>query len=387
MDHFTFYNPTKIVFGENVITNLTTLLQPYGNNILLAYGGGSIKKNGIYDKTIEILNQEKKNIYELSGIMPNPRLEKVQEGINSCKENKIDFILAVGGGSVIDCAKAVAIGAKTQKDVWQAFYLNREKCTDAIPLGTILTLSATGTEMNMGSVITDWENHKKIGYKTEYMYPKFSILDPTYTYSLPREQTVYGSIDMLAHVFEQYFSFPDESNVSDDIAEGILRNVIDNVEIALDNPRDYLARSNLMWASTMALNGITRLGKEEDWCSHSIEHALSGIYDIPHGAGLAIVFPAWMKYVYVNAIAKFKRYATHIWHVSEEGKTDEDIALEGIYKTEEFFKKIGAPVRLSQVNISKKEIDAIVKSAGLKGKGSYKKLQFEDVLKILEIGV
>lgn len=201
MNQFEFFNPTKIIFGENAINNLASQIKEY-KNILLTYGGGSIKKNGIYDKVIEILKQENKNIFELSGIMPNPRKEKVYEGIEICKTNHIDFILAVGGGSVIDCSKAIAIGAKTDKDFWKAFYLDWEECTDGVPLGTILTLSATGTEMDAGSVITDWENHVKTNYSTDYMYPKFSILDPTYTYSLPKEQTIYGSIDILAHVFE-----------------------------------------------------------------------------------------------------------------------------------------------------------------------------------------
>ena len=247
MNKFEFYNPTRIIFGQSSINKLNELLKNYGKNILLCYGGGSIKKNGIYDNVIKILKEENKNIVELNGIMPNPRTEKVYEGINLCKQNNIDFILAVGGGSVIDCSKAIAVGSKTDKDFWQTFYKNQEECTDAIPLGTILTISATGSEMNKGGVITNWDTHEKKGYKTDYMSPKFSILDPTYTYSLPREQTIYGSIDILSHVFEQYFSYPDESNVSDNLAEGIIKTVIENLEIALENPKDYNARSNLMW--------------------------------------------------------------------------------------------------------------------------------------------
>lgn len=382
MNQFKFFNPTKIIFGENAIDNLTSQIKKY-KNILFTYGGGSIKKNGIYDKVITILKQENKNIFELSGIMPNPRKEKVYEGIEICKTNDIDFILAVGGGSVIDCSKAIAIGAKTDKDFWKAFYLDWEECTDGIPLGTILTLSATGTEMNAGSVITDWENNIKTNYSTDYMYPKFSILDPTYTYSLPKEQTIYGSIDILAHVFEQYFSVPDESNLSDNISEAIIKTVIDNLEIAIENPNDYKARSNLMWCSTMALNGIIGLGKEQDWNSHQIEHALSAIYDIAHGAGLAIIFPNWMKYVYKKAIGKFKRYAIAIWNVDIANKTDEEIALEGINKTREYFSKIGAPVTLREVNIPKEDIEKIVENVILTGEGSYLKPTKEDVKNIL----
>lgn len=382
MNSFNFFNPTKIIFGENAINNLANEIKNY-KNILFTYGGGSIKKNGIYNKVIQILKNENKNVIELDGIMPNPRKEKVYEGIELCKNNNIDFILAVGGGSVIDCSKAIAIGAKTDKDFWQTFYIDWEECTDAIPLGTILTLSATGTEMDSGSVITDWENHIKTHYDSEHMFPKFSILDPSYTYTLPKEQTIYGSIDILAHVFEQYFSMPDESNLSDNLAEAIIRTVIDNLEIAIENPNNYNARANLMWCSTMALNGIIGLGKEQDWNSHQIEHALSGIYDIAHGAGLAIVFPNWMKYVYKNSINKFKKYAVNIWNVDTKNKTEEEIALEGINKTKEYFSKVGAPVTLSEVNIPESDIDKIVETVILTGEGSYLKIDKEDIKNIL----
>ncbi len=382
MNSFNFFNPTKIIFGENAINNLANEIKNY-KNILFTYGGGSIKKNGIYNKVIQILKNENKNVIELDGIMPNPRKEKVYEGIELCKNNNIDFILAVGGGSVIDCSKAIAIGAKTDKDFWQTFYIDWEECTDAIPLGTILTLSATGTEMDSGSVITDWENHIKTHYDSEHMFPKFSILDPSYTYTLPKEQTIYGSIDILAHVFEQYFSMPDESNLSDNLAEAIIRTVIDNLEIAIENPNNYNARANLMWCSTMALNGIIGLGKEQDWNSHQIEHALSGIYDIAHGAGLAIVFPNWMKYVYKNSINKFKKYAVNIWNVDTKNKTEEEIALEGINKTKEYFSKVGAPVTLSEVNIPESDIDKIVETVILTGEGSYLKINKEDIKNIL----
>ncbi|MDR0282945.1 MAG: iron-containing alcohol dehydrogenase [Candidatus Peribacteria bacterium] len=272
--------------------------------------------------------------------MPNPRTEKVYEGIQLCKNHAIDFILAVGGGSVIDCAKAIAMGAKTDKDFRETFYIHQERAIDALPIGTILTLSATGTEMNPNTVISNREIHEKHGYNAEVLYPAFSILDPTYTYSLPADQTAYGAVDILAHVFEQYFSFPDEDNVSDNISEAVMRSVIDNIETAIHEPQNYHARSNLMRASTLALNTLIGMGKEQDWNSHNIEHALSGLYDIPHGAGLAIVFPAWMKYVYKSVLKKFVRYAKNIRNVNFEGKTDEKVALEGIEATKQFFKKI-----------------------------------------------
>lgn len=387
MNEFTFHNSTKIIFGENAIKNLANEMKPYGKNILLAYGGGSIKKNGIYDKVIGILNAENKNVFELSNIMPNPRKEKVYEGIKICKEKNVDFILAVGGGSVIDCAKAISVGAKTDKDFWKAFYINHEVATQAIPLATILTLSATGTEMDAGSVITDWETHIKTHYSSQMISPKFSILDPTYTYTLPTEQTIYGSVDILAHVFEQYFSSPEESNLSDNLSEAIIKNVIENLEIAINEPTNYIARSNLMWCSTMALNGIIGLGKDQDWNCHRIEHALSGIYDIAHGEGLAILFPAWMEYVYKKGIPRFKRYAINIWNVTTDGKTDEEIAWEGIVKTKEYFKKIGAPVSLTEVNIPKEDIDKIASQSILDENGSYIKITKEDAKKILELAI
>jgi len=245
MDSFNFYNPTQIFFGEDAIQNLAENIREY-NKILLAYGGGSIKKNGIYDAVIKILNEENKSVFELSGITPNPKLDKVYEGIEICKNNNIDFILAVGGGSTIDCSKAIAMGAKTEEDVW-GFYTEGKECKNALPLGTVLTLSATGTEMNAYSVITDPKTHERPTGSSVYSYPKFSILDPTYTYSLPKEQTVYGVVDILTHIFEQYFSTPDESNISDSLSEAIIKTVIENSEIALNDPTDYSARANLMW--------------------------------------------------------------------------------------------------------------------------------------------
>ena len=262
------------------------------------------------------------------------------EGIQLCKEHSIDFILAVGGGSVIDCAKAIAIGAKTEKDFRETFYVQQERAQDALPLGTILTMSATGTEMDPYSVISHRTTHEKRSYGSDLLFPVFSILDPTYTYSLPADQTAYGAVDILSHVFEQYFSLPHEDNVSDNLSEAVMRSVIDNIETALREPNNYTARANLMRASTMALNTLIGMGKEQDRTSHNIEHALSGLYDIPHGAGLAIVLPAWMKYVYKAGLEKFVRYAKNIWHISTDGKTDEEIALEGIEVTKQFFKKI-----------------------------------------------
>lgn len=383
MNNFSFYNPTRIFFGENSITNLSNQIKEY-NNILITYGFGSIKKNGLYDSVISILKSENKNIFELNEITPNPRLDKVYEGIEICKKNNIDFILAIGGGSTTDCSKAIAMGSKAGNDVWD-FYSKGIQAKSALPLGVILTLSATGTEMDPYSVITNWDTKEKLDCACECCYPKFSILDPTYTYSLPREQTVYGSIDIIAHVFEQYFSYPNNTNLSDNISESIIKTVIENLNIILNNnPNDYNARANLMWCSTMALNGIIGLGKEQDWNSHNIEHALSGIYDIPHGAGLSIILPSWMKYVYKNAKDKFKRYSIEIWNTNSIGKTDDEIILEGIEKTKQYFSSIGSPVSLIEVGITVNDIEKILEKININGNGSFIKIYNNDVREILK---
>ena len=382
MNSFYFYNPTKVFFGENSINNLTTLLKDCGNNILLTYGGGSIKKNGIYDTVINILKAENKNIFELSSIMPNPRIEKVQEGIDLCKKEQIDFILAVGGGSVIDCSKFIAAGTKLSEDFWQKLFIRQEPIIDALPLGAILTLAATGSEMDEGGVITNWDEKLKLSYASELLYPKFSILDPTYTFSMPKEQMIYGFIDILSHIFEIYFSAPDQSNVSDDLAEALIKNLMENIETALINPLDYTARANIMWASSMALNGIIKASKQQDWMAHQLAHALSAFYDIPHGAALAIVHPIYLKYISKNAPSKFVRYAKNIWHVDMTDKTDEQIALEGIEKTREYFRRIGAPTSLKEVNIPLEAIDPIAEKT-LLFPTSYAQLSRKDLKNIL----
>lgn len=362
MTSFSFYNPVKIYFGEDALSNLTPELEKVGKNILLTYGGGSIKRNGIYDKVVSVLKEAGKSIFELGGIMPNPRTEKVQEGIEICKKEKIDFILAVGGGSVIDCTKFISAGTKLSGDFWQRLFIQQEPITDALPFGVILTMAATGSEMNTGGVITNWDENLKLSYGHPLLYPKFSVLDPTYTYTMPKMQMIYGCVDILSHIFEVYFSAPDESNVSDDLAEALIKNVMVNLDAALLNPKDYTARSNIMWDSTLALNGLIGLSKEQDWMAHQIEHALSAFYDIPHGAGLAIVHPAYLKYICQNqkTLKKFVRFAKNIWHIEETGKNSGQIALEGIEKTREYFKRISAPITLKEVGIPAEAIDRIV---------------------------
>lgn len=382
MNSFEFYNPTKIYFGEGAIKNLSKELGKYGPNVLLVYGGGSIKNNGIYNDVMQQMSENSKTVYELSGVTPNPRTDKVYEGIKLCKENSIDLILSVGGGSSIDYAKAIAVGAKTDKDFWQAFYLDQEECFDAIPLASVLTLAGTGSEMDWGSVISNIETKVKTAYHTIYMQPQFSILDPTYTYSLPKNQLINGTVDMMSHIFETYFSEPNVSNVSDDLSEALLKNIIENITVAVENQKDSVARSNLMWDSTLAINGLTALGKEEDWEVHQIEHQVSAFYDIPHGAGLAIITPHYMKYTYKYGLEKYVRFAKNVWHVDPIGKTDDEIALEGIEKTAQFFKQIGAPSTLSHFGIGEEKLGEIAKTVNLGG--GYKILTAQDVENILK---
>ncbi len=382
MNEFVWYNPVKILFGKDAVEKMRPELEKVGKNILLTYGGGSIKKNGIYDRVCEVLCSLGKNVHELSGIMPNPRKEVVYAGIDICKKNDIDFILAVGGGSVIDASKAIAAGALTDLDFWDAFYMGDEELKAALPIGTVLTLPATGSEMNIGSVVTDWQNNIKTAFEHPLLFPVFSVMDPTYTYSLPREQIVYGAVDMLSHLFEVYFSEPNDNNLSDDLSEAVMKNIMTNLDIALVDPYNYEARANLMWDGTMALNGITKLSKRQDWETHQIEHAMSAFFDIPHGAGLAVVHPNYMRYTYKHGLKKYVRYAKNIWNVDTEGKTDDEIALEGIRATHDYFKKIGAPVTLAEVGIDVSDADKIVSRTFLLD-GGYLKCTEEDIKNIV----
>ena len=381
MNNFIFQNPTKIYFGDNSIKYLESEMKKYGKNILLAYGGGSIKKNELYDYVINVLNKLEKKVFEIANIMPNPRTSKVYEGIEIIKKNDIDFILAVGGGSVIDCAKAMAAGAKMDKDFWETLYIDKKPITSAIPVGSILTLAGTGSEMNTSSVITNWEKQIKTAYGSPHLFPKFSILNPKYTMSLPIEQVVYGSVDILSHLFEVYFSAPDTSNLSDDLSEAIMKNVITNLRAALNDLSNYEARSNLMWDATMAINGLVGLGKDQDWTSHQIEHALSAFYDIPHGAGLAIVHPNFMEYVYKNNPFKYAKFARNVFNVGHD-LNDFDAAKLGIETLKKFLREINAPTTLKEVNIPKEMIKTIAETIKPR-KTPYAYINQNDIINIL----
>ncbi|KHD85402.1 iron-containing alcohol dehydrogenase [Bacillus ginsengihumi] len=385
MNSFTFHNPTELIFGKGQLSQLENKIDQLGSKILLVYGGGSIKKSGLYDKLQTIFQKKNCEIVELAGVEPNPRLSTVHKGIEFIREHKLNWILAVGGGSVIDASKAMAVGALYDGDVWD-FYERKAVAKDALPLGTILTLSATGSEMNRGSVVTNWETKQKHGAGTTF--PTFSILDPENTFTVPKNQTVYGISDTLSHTFEQYFSHTPEIPLQTGLAETIMKTVIGNAKKALDNPEDYDARANLMLSSTLALNGLLAMGVETDWATHSIEHAVSAVYDIPHGGGLAIIFPNWMKYVYKEDVSRFKRFAIEVWDVSPEGKSDEEIALAGIEAVRNFFNEIGAPSRLADYNIGDDQLKVMAKKALPFGPiGNFKKLSEEDVYEILKMSL
>lgn len=383
MNAFELYNPTKLIFGADKVKQLGELVKPYGTRILLVYGGGSIKKSGLYDDVLFRLNEIGATVHELPGIEPNPRLTTVNKGIDICRTEKIEFVLAVGGGSVLDAAKAIAAGAKHGGDVWD-FTIHRATIQDALPIGTVLTLAATGSEMNGNAVISNWETKQKRGMGSKLIYPKFSILDPKLTYTVPVDQTVNGIVDIMSHVFEQYFSLTTDIPLQERFAESILLTVIENGEKAIADGTDYDARANLLLAGTYALNGTLPTGVTTDWATHGIEHEVSAIYDIAHGAGLAILFPNWMKHVYKERVGKFVQYALRVWHVDPQGKNDEEIALEGIEATRAYFTRIGAPATLGELGINDEHLDRMAEEATQFGPiGSFKQLTKDDVVSIL----
>ena len=379
---FEFCNPTKIYFGKESLNKLEEELNNYGENILLVYGGGSIKKFGLYDKVIDVLKKCNKNVFECSGVMPNPTLEKLLEGAKIAKDNNIDLILAVGGGSVIDLAKAISVSAYAE-DPFNKYWLRQEKVDNKIiPVGSILTMVGTGSEMNGGSVITNEETKRKKGrvFPSD-VFPKFSILNPELTYTVPKYQMLSGIFDILSHLMEQYFSGYDD-NTSDYLIEALMKSVIKSTYDALEDPYNYEARSNLMWSSTMALNKIVGLSKQQDWQVHSIEHQLGAYTDCAHGMGLAVVTIPYYKHIYKYGLNKFVRFAKAIWNVNCDNKTDEEIALEGVLALESFIKETGMTTTLKELGTTREMLPLIAKSSDIDG--FYKKLTHEEILDILE---
>jgi alcohol dehydrogenase YqhD (iron-dependent ADH family) len=386
MENFTYHNPTKLIFGKNQLNVLPEELKNYGKNVLLVYGGGSIKRNGLYDKVISLLNDAEASIFELAGVEPNPRLSTVRKGIEICKNEKIDFLLAVGGGSVIDCTKAIAAGASYDGDVWDI--INKKvTATKALPFGTVLTLAATGSEMNPDSVITNWETNEKYVWGSEVTHPKFSILDPVNTFSVPRDQTVYGMVDMMSHVFEQYFHNVKNTKLQDRMCYSVLQTVIETAPKLLEDLESYEHRETILYSGTIALNGTLQMGYFGDWASHTIEHAVSAVYDIPHAGGLAILFPNWMRHTIDQDVDRMKRLMTNMFEIELEGKTDKEIVLEGIDQLSAFWSSLGAPSRLADYNIGDDRLEEIAEIAAREmehgGFGNFKKLTKEDVLSIL----
>ncbi|QBK24447.1 iron-containing alcohol dehydrogenase [Ureibacillus thermophilus] len=387
MNSFTFKNPVRLYFGKGEIRNLKKELPRYGRNILFVYGGGSIKRNGIYDEVISILKELDLNVFELSGVEPNPRVETARKGIEICKRESIDFVLAVGGGSVIDCSKLIAAGAKSEEDAWK-IVTNQVPVKDALPLGTVLTLAATGSEMNANSVITNGETKEKYGWASGRVYPKFSILDPTYTKTVPKDQTVYGIVDIMSHVFEQYFHNAENTLIMDELCEGVLRTVIETAPKLVEDLENYELRETILLSGTIALNGMLSMGSDGDWATHDIEHAVSALYDIPHGGGLAILFPNWMKHVVPVNPARFSRLAIKVFQVNPSNKTDEEIAYEGIERLRAFWTSLGAPSRLKDYGIDDSKLDELVEKSLANGPiGGFKILDENDVREILKMSL
>ena len=384
MNAFRFHNPTVLYYGAGQIdAHLAAETRKYGSRVLLVYGGGSIKRFGLYDKVTGILKNAGCAVFELAGVEPNPRLSSVRRGIDICRNENIELILAVGGGSVLDAAKAIAAGAKYDGDVWD-FYTKRAVVQDALPLGTILTLAATGSEMNGNSVITNWETKDKLSTGSPHLYPRFSFCDPANTVTVPRDQTVYGIVDMISHVFEQYFSPTPHTPLQDRLCEAVMRTIVEHAPRVLEKPDSLEARETMMYCSTMALNGMISMGMEGDWATHNIEHEISAIYDIPHGGGLAIVFPRWMEYVVDAGVEKFYQMAVRVFDVDPAGKTKRDVALEGIGRVKAFFRSIGAPSSLADYGIGGENIPVMAEKAVRFGPiGRFKVLHKEDVERIL----
>ncbi|MCH5304412.1 MAG: iron-containing alcohol dehydrogenase [Ruminococcus sp.] len=383
LGNFSYSNPTKLYFGDDSLKFLNEELPKYGANVMLIYGGGSIKKNGIYAQVLEILSANGKTVFEDPGVMPNPTVEKLYEGCKIAKENSVDLILAVGGGSVCDYAKAVSVSAYCEEDPWDKYYLRMEEVDNKIiPVGCVLTMVGTGSEMNGGAVITNHEQKLKIGHVFgDNVFPKFSILNPVYTFTLPKYQMVAGIYDIMNHITEQYFSGEDD-NTSDYLMEGLLKSLIHSSKIAVKNPNDYEARSNIMWIATWALNTLVAKGKTTDWMVHMIGQSVGAYTDATHGMTLSAVSMAYYRYICPYGLPKFKRYAINVWNVNPEDKTDEEIAAEGLERMESWMKEIGLVMNISELGVTEDMIEGIAKGSFVMD-GGYKVLEHDEIVNIL----
>ncbi len=383
LGNFSYKNATKLYFGEDALNYLNEELPKYGDNVVLIYGGGSIKKNGIYDAVMSILREKGKNVVEDAGVMPNPTVDKLREGVKLARDHKADLLLAVGGGSCCDYAKAVSVSVHCEEDPWEKYYARFEEPTcEVIPVGCVLTMVGTGSEMNAGAVITNHETHEKIGHVFgDEVMPKFAILNPRYTMSLPKRQMVSGIYDIFNHICEQYFSGEDD-NVSDYLAEGLMKSVIRNSLVALDDPEDYEARSNIMWAATWALNTLIGCGKSEDWMVHMLGQAVGAYTDATHGMTLSAVSLPYYRYIMPDGIKKFARFATEVWNIDVNGKTEEQLAQDGLAAMEAWMKKLGVAMNLTELGTTMDMLEGIADATILLD-GGYKVLTREEVVQIL----
>ena len=373
LGNFSYCNPAKLYFGDQSLDYLNTELPKYGKNVVLIYGGGSIKKNGIYDDVIKILEAQGKNVAEIAGVMPNPTLAKLYEGIEIARKHQADLLLAVGGGSVCDYAKAVSVSVNCEEDPWEKYFVRfEEPSCETLPVGCVLTMVGTGSEMNAGCVITNQETKQKIGhvFADEKIIPRFAILNPRYTMTLPHRQMVAGIYDIFNHICEQYFSGEDD-NTSDYISEGLMRSVLHASRIANKNPQDYEARSNLMWTATWALNTLIAKGKSTDWMVHMLGQAVGAYTNATHGMTLAAVSLPYYRYILPYGLPKFKRFAIEVWKVNPEGKADEEIAEEGLKAMEDWMKELGLAMKISELGATKDMIDGIADATFLL-EGGYK---------------
>ena len=384
LGNFSYHNATKLYFGDDSLRFLNDELPKYGKTVQLIYGGGSVKKNGIYDAVINILKANGKTVVEDAGVMPNPTADKLREGVKLARDNKVDLLLAVGGGSCCDYAKAVSVSVNCDEDPWDKYFLRfEEPDCEIIPVGCVLTMAGTGSEMNAGSVITNHDQHLKIGHVFgDEVMPKFSILNPRFTLTLPKRQMVSGIYDIFNHICEQYFSGEDD-NTSDYLAEGLMKSLIHSSLIAVADPQNYEARSNIMWTATWALNTLIAMGKETDWMVHMIGQAVGAITDATHGMTLAAVSLPYYRSIMRCGLKKFVRFAKEVWQVCPDGKTDEEVAAEGLAAMEQWMRTIGVAMNLRELGVTEDMLEAIADAAILLD-GGYKQLTREDVVTILK---
>lgn len=384
MNNFIFQNATKVYFGKGCVQEyLTCLVKPYGDTVLLAYGGGSVKRNGVYDEVTSILRDAGKTVVEFSGIMANPTYEKVLEGAALARDNHADLILGIGGGSVMDCCKAVSLAARYDGGIWDDFWARPGVIDfEPLPLGVIVTVAGTGSECNGGAVITNEEKKIKTGRDYPACNPRFALMDPTYTYSVPEKQMVSGGFDILSHIMETYFSEPNEDNVSDDIMEALMKSVIRNLRAAVKDPHDYTARSNLMWDSTMAENRVIKMGKKCDFQCHNMEHQLGAYTNCNHGCGLAVLHPVYYRHIYKAGLPKFVRFAENVWGIDRGTRSDEELAEAGIDALADFIKELGLPTTMQELGLNDRAaLKEIADSCGI-SPGSYKQMTHEEILQI-----